>query len=93
MDIPDSLTHRIELFRQTGRIAWNPGELFATTFWVQVMLGQGLMPEQYHPIVNAMSKDELGEYLADIHRQVEEQVDQLPDHQQFIDGYCKAPPV
>ena len=93
MDIPDSLTHRIQLFRQTGRIAWNPGELFGTTFWVQVMLGQGLIPEQYHPIVNAMSKDEIGKHLVDIHRQVEEQVEQLPDHQQFIDDYCKAPPV
>ncbi len=93
MDIPDSLTHRIELFRQTGRIAWNPGELFATNFWVQVMLGQGLIPEQYHPVVNAMGKDELGKYLADIHRQVEERVDQLPGHQRFIDDYCKAPPA
>ncbi len=92
MNVPDSLAHRIQLFRQTGRIAWNPGELFGTTSWAQVMLGQGLMPEQYHPTVYAMSKDELGKYLATIHRQVEEQVDQLPDQQQFIDDYCKAPP-
>ncbi|MYI90672.1 MAG: tryptophan 7-halogenase, partial [Rhodobacteraceae bacterium] len=93
MDIPDSLTHRIKLFRQTGRIAWNPGELFSTTFWVQLMLGQGLIPEQYHPVVNAMSKYELGKYLVDIHRQVEKHVNQLPDHQRFIDDYCKAQPI
>ena len=92
MDIPDSLEHRIQLFRQTGRIFWNPGELFSTTFWVQVMLGQGLIPDQYHPIVNAMGRDGLGKYLADIHRQVEERVDRLPDHQRFIDDYCRAPP-
>ncbi len=92
MNIPDSLEHRIKLFRQTGRIAWNQAELFGTTSWAQVMLGQGLIPEQYHPIANAMSDEELGQYLADIHENVDKQVNEFPDHQQFIDDYCKAQP-
>ena len=54
MEIPESLQHRIDLFKQTGRVFKVPGELFGENSWIQVMLGQGLMPEQYHPIVNMM---------------------------------------
>jgi tryptophan halogenase len=90
MDIPDSLTHRIELFRQTGRVFRVPTELFGENSWIQVMLGQGLMPEQYHPIVNMMDDEELKQFLNGIHDAARRLVDQLPEHQRFIDHYCKV---
>ncbi|RBP48731.1 tryptophan halogenase family protein [Arenicella xantha] len=90
MDIPDTLRHRIELFKQTGRVFKGPNELFGENSWTQVMLGQGLLPEQYHPIVNMMSDDELSAFLRGIDQTVTNQVRQLPSHQQFIDHYCKS---
>ena len=90
MDVPDSLKHRIELFRQAGRVFKLPTELFGENSWIQVMLGQGITPEQYHPIVNMMSDDELTQFLTGIHGSVRQLVGQLPDHQRFIDYYCKA---
>ena len=90
MDIPESLTHRIELFKQTGRVFKIPTELFGENSWIQVMLGQGLLPEQYHPIVNMMDDDELKQFLDGIRGSVQQMVKQLPDHQRFIDHYCKA---
>ena len=93
MDIPDTLRHRIELFRQAGRVFKIPTELFGENSWIQVMLGQGLVPEQYHPIVNMMSDEELARFLAGIHDAVDKTTRQLPDHQRFIDHYCKAEPA
>jgi tryptophan halogenase len=90
MEIPETLTHRIELFRQTGRVFKLPTELFGENSWIQVMLGQGLMPEQYHPIVNMMDDDELEKFLSGIHGSVQKLVNQLPEHQRFIDHYCRA---
>ena len=55
MPIPDGLRHRLDLFKQTGRVFQEAGDVFAENNWVQVMLGQGLVPEQYHPIVDSMS--------------------------------------
>lgn len=92
MPIPDSLQHRIDLFKQAGRVFKVPTELFGENSWTQVMLGQGLMPEQYHPIVNMMEDDELKVFLSGIHGSVGNLVRQLPDHQRFIDHYCKAMP-
>lgn len=93
MDIPDSLQHRIELFKQTGRVFKVPNELFGENSWTQVMLGQGLMPEQYHPIVNMMTDDELTRFLRGIDQTVINQVRQLPGHQEFINHYCKTSAV
>ena len=90
MKIPDSLQHRLDLFKKTGRIFQQAGDVFAENSWSQVMLGQGLIPEHYHPIVDMMSDDELEHFLKKISISVEQTVSQLPSHQQFLSQYCPA---
>jgi tryptophan halogenase len=91
MPIPDSLAHRIELFRETARVFKEPNELFAENSWIQVMLGQGLVPENYHQVVNVMNDGELTHFMQGIRTQVEQTVAKLPDHQAYVEQYCKAP--
>ncbi|WP_299596852.1 tryptophan halogenase family protein [uncultured Microbulbifer sp.] len=90
MDIPDSLAHRMEMFRESGRVYKYGEELFGETSWLQVMLGQGLMPSSYHPIADMMSEHELASFLAGIRNQVRSTVDSWPPHMEFIDHYCKS---
>jgi tryptophan halogenase len=90
MNIPDSLQHRIDLFRETGRVFKVDSELFGENSWIQVMLGQGLIPEQYHPIVDEMTDEELQRFMHGAEASVTKQVSRLPEHQAFIDHYCKA---
>jgi tryptophan halogenase len=90
MEIPPYLAHRIELFRETGRVFRVPNELFAENSWIQVMLGQGIVPEQYHPVVDAMSDQELARFLGDIKTSVDNTVAKLPRHEAYIEQYCKA---
>ena len=92
MEVPDSLQHRIDLFQQTGRVFQVPTELFGENSWIQVMLGQGMFPEQYHPIVNMMTREELEKFLTGIRGTAMNLVSQLPEHQRFIDHYCRATP-
>ena len=44
MDIPDSLAHKLKLFKQTGKAVRENDELFAEVAWQQVFIGQGLIP-------------------------------------------------
>ncbi len=90
MEIPKSLQHRIDMFKRTGSVFHKTGDLFAENSWTQVMLGQGLVPEQYHPIVDMMSDDELKAFMGNIKASVDHLVAQLPSHQRFINSYCKA---
>jgi tryptophan halogenase len=90
MEIPASLAHRIRLFRETGRVFRVPNELFAENSWIQVMLGQGIVPQQYHPVASVMSDAELSVFLNGIKSGVDRTVAQLPKHQTYVEQYCRA---
>lgn len=87
MKVPDSLAHRIQLFKETGRVFRDGNELFDDS-WQQVMIGQGVMPEQYHPIVNTMPDGELKAFLEHIKSSIDKTVERLPSHQQYLNQYC-----
>lgn len=87
MPIPDTLAAKIKLFKETGRFFRENNELFDDS-WMQVMIGQGLLPKNYHPIVDNMSDDELKRFLEHIKANVDGTVNQLPNHATFIEQVC-----
>lgn len=94
MPLPGTLQHRVDLFRETGTVFHVPGELFAENSWIQVMLGQGIVPRQRHPAPDLMGDAELGHFLGAIQRQVDEVTARLPAHMDYLRRYCPAaPPV
>ncbi|MDX1506683.1 MAG: tryptophan halogenase family protein [Woeseiaceae bacterium] len=88
MDIPDSLQHRLDLFRNSGLVFEEQRDIFRENSWVQVMLGQGLEPQNYHAIVDMMDETELRQFMQFQQQKVDHILKQLPTHQQFIDSYC-----
>ncbi len=90
MEIPDSLTQKIELFRETGRVFRKNEELFAENSWVQVMMGQGIMPKAYHPIATKLSDKELDHLLSGLRDSVAKTVGSLPEHHAYVASYCGA---
>ena len=90
MEVPDSLSQKIELFRETGRVFRKNEELFAENSWVQVMMGQGITPRGYHPIAEKLRDDELTRLLSSIRDGVAHTVRSLPDHAAYVARYCGA---
>lgn len=90
MDLPDSLSAKIELFKATGRIFREQEELFAEVGWFQVLVGQNIIPETYHPLADVLTQDELAGFLRDIRTIVSTPVPHLPSHSDFITRYCAA---
>ena len=88
--IPDALAHRIELFRETGRIFREGDELFTEIGWLQVMIGQGIVPDAYHPIADAASDDELSEFLALARQQVRDTAARMPAHADYLRRHAPA---
>ncbi len=91
MDVPDSLTHKLELFASSGRLGRDVDDLFREASWVQVMLGQGIMPASYDPMVDALSDAQLSEFLGNLRRLIEQAVGRLPSHEDYIAKHCAAP--
>lgn len=90
MEVPASLQHRIDLFRENGRVFRGPNELFAENSWIQVMLGQGIMPKQHHQSADLMGDAELSRFLGSIKSSIDRTVAQLPTHQAYFQKYCGA---
>jgi tryptophan halogenase len=91
MSIPASLEHVIQLFRDSGRFYRNGEEMFALTSWVQVMLGQRIVPRAYHPLVDLVAESELSGLDASVRGVIASCVAAMPGHEQFIERCCKAP--
>ena len=88
MALPATLSHRIALFRESARVFRTSDELFAENSWIQVMMGQGLMPQSYHPVADLMGTDELTRFLEDIRLRVSRTVGGLPQHQAYVEQLC-----
>jgi tryptophan halogenase len=91
MAIPDTLREAVDLFRSDGRYFRNGDDFFALPSWVQVMLGQGIMPQSYHPIVDEMPESKLIEQVEGMERMLAHAVAAMPTHQEWINRYWKAP--
>ena len=90
MEIPDTLAQKIELFRDTGRVFRKNEELFAENSWVQVMLGQGIIPRSHHPIAAKLGDEELDRLLGTLRGRVRDTVAGLPEHAAYVARYCGA---
>lgn len=90
MDLPDSLRERIALFAESAQAFQASDELFTVTSWVQVMLGQRLMPRSHNRLAQMMPPGQLRATLDRLAGNVAGVVGQLPAHQAFIDRYCAA---
>jgi tryptophan halogenase len=88
MEVPATLRHRIDLFRESARVFHPSDELFAPNSWIQVMMGQGIEPRGYHPVADLMGRAELTQFLGDIQLKVSRTVAGLPGHQAYVEQLC-----
>ena len=89
--LPASLAARIALFRANGRFRREGDELFAESAWMQVMVGQGILPADHHALADALSADELDDFLSLTRRHAAQVASRLPTHDAFLAAHCAAP--
>ena len=91
MPVPESLEYKMALFRARGRVVRTDNELFAETAWFQVMEGQHIVPQAYHPLADAQSEQDTIEYLEGVRAVIGKCVAVMPDHAAYIARHCAAP--
>jgi len=88
MEIPDSLQHKVELWRAHGRFYRSEDELFTTPSWIQVLIGQRVIPSDCHGMAKVLSKDDAEDYLRRINGHLTEVVSKMPTHRDFVTKRC-----
>jgi len=88
MDIPDTLKARMALFAQSGRLFSQDDDLFKEASWIQVLIGQGVVPAATHPLTRVVTDAQLDEYMANIRQIMSRAIEGLPSHADFIARHC-----
>ncbi|RYY47803.1 MAG: tryptophan 7-halogenase [Sphingomonadales bacterium] len=84
MTVPDSLAEKIELFRETGRVARYTQGLFLEPSWIAVYLGQGIVPERWDQRADAAETRLLAPALDRLRAQLADAVRAMPSHDAYL---------
>ncbi|MBT9490114.1 MAG: tryptophan 7-halogenase [Rubrivivax sp.] len=90
MAVPPALQAKLALYQSHGRIVRENNELFSEVAWLQVMHGQHLQAQGYHPLVDSLDEAEISAYLAQVHEVIQRCAAVMPDHAAFIAQHCAA---
>jgi tryptophan halogenase len=90
MTVPDGLAYKFDHFAHTGRIVLDTDELFKEASWFAVMMGQGLDPTDYNPLLDSLSREENLAHLRRVRGQIATALMTMPRHQDYIRQRLKA---
>ena len=90
MPLPDSLSHKIALFRARASAPEYQYGLFSRDSWLSVLLGQGVEPSDYDPLADRFDLDLVESKCADFVSRIDGAVAAMPSHSDFIAAYCAA---
>ena len=90
MDVPASLTYRMDLFRNSGRVAFESQELFVEPNWLSVFIGQGIWPRRYDPLADILPLDTVKAQMSRLRNLIHQTAEAMPAHAQFIAEHCRA---
>lgn len=82
--LPDSLRHKMDLFRASGRVASYEVGAFKDPSWLAVYYGQGIIPRGYDPMTDLMPDALLPKQLEDFKQTIARAVSTMPDHQDYL---------
>jgi tryptophan halogenase len=90
MTLPETLAHKLQLFRSRATLPSYQYGLFPRDSWLAVLIGQGIMPEGYDRLAEAFPLETLEERLAELRSRIQTNVAAMSSHHAFIADYCGA---
>jgi tryptophan halogenase len=90
MSIPDTLRHKIEVFKSLGRVPMLTDESYAEPSWLAILLGQHVYPDRYDPLIDSIPDDKLRMGMRHRLDSVRRIAQAMPAHGEFIARHCRA---
>jgi len=90
MSVPDTLQHKIDLFRSRGHVVAYAEESFEEASWVTMFLGFGMVPARHDPRVDDPGLDELRNQLRRLRQAIAAGVRAAPVHADYVAQHCSA---
>lgn len=91
MKIPDSLQHKIELFKSCGHIVQHEPEAFEKSSWLSIYHGFAITPERTDNRIDHFKDADIKLQLEKIKASLAQAGQQAISHSEFIHRHCIAP--
>lgn len=90
IEIPDSLRHKIEIWKASGQIPLGDLESYMEPSWVAILLGNNLVPSRYSVSADKHPLDQIRNGMKLRREEIVRSARAVTSHRDFIDGHCKA---
>ena len=90
MALPDSLAHKVALFRESAVAPDYKLGLFSRDSWLSVLEGQGVLPSAASPLTHRLPAADLQARLDDLADRIAVNAADMTPHADFIAGYCAS---
>lgn len=90
MEIPESLAHKMALFRESAAAPEYRLGLFSRDSWLSVLEGQGVLPSAASPLTHRLSTADLQARLDDLAERIAVNAADMTSHSDFLASYCAS---
>jgi tryptophan halogenase len=90
MSLPETLRHKIDVWQSCGRVPLLAEESYREPSWVSILLGQGIYPRRYDPIIDGIDTDHLRRGMQQRREALVRLAESMPRHRDYVDRYCRA---
>lgn len=90
MALPDSLAHKMALFRESAAAPEYRLGLFSRDSWLSVLEGQGVLPSAANPLTHRLSAADLQARLDDLAERIAVNAADMTPHAEFLASYCAS---
>ncbi|MFZ1744065.1 MAG: tryptophan halogenase family protein [Pontixanthobacter sp.] len=87
MELPGTLSRKIAQWRASAFIHREHEELFTEVGWFQVLIGQGIFPDNYNSIADQIPEQDLKAFLDQYEQFCVEEARQMPRHLDFVQSF------
>ncbi len=91
MALPDALAEKLVLWRERAQVSRDDEELFTEAGWTQVLIGQDVLPDAWHPLADQVASDDLSMFLDTAATMAARVATSLPAHADLLRALAAAP--
>jgi tryptophan 7-halogenase len=84
MSIPETLQHKIDVFRSSGKVVLYGDESFLEPSWVSIFIGQFVIPRRYDPIIDSIELERLRRGMEQRRTRVRKMAEAMPTLKEYV---------
>lgn len=88
--LSETLQQRLDLFRRRSTLVPHDREIIPVAMWVSLLLGLGISPEDYDPLVDMMNSNDLLENIKRMQMIMERATEKMPKHSDYLEHYLRS---